>query len=497
MTRGRYLSIDWLNLLANTSPKKPHIHFIGIGGIGMSALALILVKRGYSVSGSDQNTNNSLENLTSQGITVFTSQRAINITNISRNRTKSPLIIVSTAIPKTNPELRAAKNAGLEILHRSDLLAYLIRNQPSIVVSGSHGKTTTSTIITTLLALSNNDPTAVIGGVVPFYKSNGHAGKGKFIVAEADESDGTITKFKSEIGLITNIELDHTNYYSNIESLIQTMKRFARNSKIILANYDCKKIREKIYPTKWWSNQTIKGIDFAAIPISMNGKETIVNFHEKEVFIKQIKIPLPGHHNLSNVTGAISACRLAGIPFEKLEPCLENIQPPDRRFQFRGIWNQRQIVDDYAHHPSEIKATLSMVQLIMNSKISKLPQRPKRVVSVFQPHRFSRTKDFLNDFAKSLEQSDEIILAPIYDAGEAPILGINSQALAKCINKIKPSLKVSVAQNFDEVIQLIKKNTTQGDLILNIGAGNINNIWEKLQDSKPLLNTIPSIIQAA
>ena len=448
----------------------------------MSALALILANRGYSVSGSDQRISNSLQTLIANGITIFKNQSALNISSVCKNQIQSPLIIISTAIPSTNPELRAAKSAKLKILHRSDVLAHLIDNQPSIVISGTHGKTTTSTIITTLLAKNNQDPTAIIGGLIPYYKSNANSGKGKLLVAEADESDGTIVKFNATLGLITNLELDHINHYTNIKYLIKTMKTFGENSNKLLANYDCGSLRKNFKNSIWWSTKRIKGVDFAAIPSLLTGKKTIANFYEKGKFIGEIVISLPGLHNLSNVTGAIAACRLIGISFKKLQQYTNALEAPLRRFEFRGIWNGRQVVDDYAHHPTEIKATLSMVKLMINSKESILPNIPKRIVSIFQPHRFSRTKHFLKEFSTSLSISDLIILPPIYDAGEIPINGVNSEAIAKCIKTINPNVPIVLCNDFDELIEVIQNHTKSGDLIVNMGAGNINNLWQKLKN---------------
>ena len=461
---------------------KPRIHFIGIGGIGMSAIALILAKRGHSISGSDQKFSNNLKSLVAEGITIFKSQTASNIDTICSSAKSPPIVIISTAIPSTNPELRAAKNAGLEIFHRSDLLANLINNQPSIVIGGSHGKTTTSTIITTLLALTKQDPTAVIGGVVPIYKSNGHAGKGKLIIAEGDESDGTIVKLKGDLAIITNLELDHTNHYSNIKSLIKTMKEFGKNSNNLLANYDCPQIKDNFKASFWWSNKIIDKLDFSAIPIHMSGQSTIANFYEKGKFIGEVKMPLPGLHNLSNVTASIAACRIYGISFIDINKIIHNLKAPNRRFQFRGEWKERQIVDDYAHHPSEISATLSMSRLMINSGKTILPKIPKRIVAVFQPHRFSRTRDFLDDFANALQVADSIIIAPIYNAGEAPIKDINNNSLAECIQKKNPNIPLFSANSFYHLIEIIEKNTKEGDLILNMGAGDINILWDKLKN---------------
>ena len=448
----------------------------------MSALALIMAKRGYSISGSDQSDNQSIQSLSKTGITIFNSQTASNIDRIySSQKQKKLLIVISSAIPKTNPELRAARNAKLEIIHRSDLLASLIKSQTSIVVSGSHGKTTTSTLITTLLALTKQDPTAVIGGLVPFYQSNGHAGDGNLLIAEADESDGTIIKFKGDLGVITNLELDHTNHYQDIESLIKTLKKFANNSKILLANFDCPIIRKNFRSSIWWSIKNNQDVDFAAIPISVNGKETIANFYEQGNLIGKIKIPLPGLHNLSNTTAAIAACRLAGIPFTKLNAIVHKLEAPNRRFEFRGSWRKRQLVDDYAHHPSEVSATLAMGRLMIDSGKSILPRQPRRIVAIFQPHRFSRIRDFQKDFAKALKKADLIILAPIYGAGEQAIEGINNESLAQAIKEENATIPIHIAKDIDNLIDLIEEHTQEEDLILNMGAGDTNLIWEKIQ----------------
>ena len=455
----------------------------------MSALALIFAKKGYSISGSDKKETQCIQNLVSAGVKIFKEQSATNITSICQNNETSPLVVISTAIGNSNKELQAANKAQLKIWHRSDLLAELIRqHSQSILVGGSHGKTTTSTIIATLLHLTNQNPTVVVGGLVPCLNSNGKAGKGNFLIAEADESDGTIQKFQGKVGIITNLELDHTNHYKDLASLIITMKKFAENCNQLLLNRDCKILRENFKNASWWSTKTFKNVDYAGIPVESNGKETIADFYEKGSFVGKIKIPLVGKHNLSNAIAAISACRIEGVPFLQLQNQLINIETPKRRFQLRGIWEGRQIIDDYAHHPTEIDATISMARLIINSKKKSLPMLPKRLVVIFQPHRFSRTKDFQNGFVKSLLKADSLILAPIYAAGEEAIEGINSKYLAKLIQNQNKDLPIVVANNFNELIDLVKKQTYKNDLILNMGAGDINKLWSELIKNEPKNN---------
>jgi len=462
----------------------------------MSALAGILVKRGYSISGSDKKINNRIKRLAEQGVHIFKDQNATNIQAICRKNDFQTLVVVSTAIPKNNPEVQAAKAANLKICHRSDILADLIQKQPSIAVAGSHGKTTTSTFITTLLAQSNQDPTAVIGGVVPYYNSNGHAGLGKLLVAEADESDGSLIKFQSQLGVLTNLELDHTDHYPNIKALIKTMQLFSKNCKYLLANHDCPNLRENIEASTWWSIEKSQGVDFAGLPIKIAGNQTIANFYEKGQRIGEIVLPLAGLHNLSNAIAAIAACRLAGIPFNVLQKNIAHIETPGRRFDFRGTWKGRQIVDDYAHHPSEVKVTLKMARLMINSGQSPLPKAPKRLVVIFQPHRYSRFNQFLQDFAIALGESDLILIAPVYSAGEAPIKGANSQNLAQCIKKYYPMIPVVSAENLEELTVFVETHTMKDDLVLTLGAGDINTLWEKLRDHKNPTKWKASILAA-
>ncbi len=449
----------------------------------MSALATILSKRGYSVSGSDSKKNIAISNLEKEGIKIFSGQNASNIQTICNSKIL-PLIVSSTAIPPNNLELKAAQKEKLEIWHRSDLLAYLIQKQPSIAIAGSHGKTTTSTMITTLLAMANEDPTAIIGGYIPYYRSNGHAGSGKLLIAEADESDGTLVKFQAKLGLITNLELDHTDHYCNLEEVIQAMQTFGKGCKSLLANYDCPTIRQNLKASAWWSIKTKKGVEFAALPVSIDGKETIAEIYEKGEFLGEIKLSMPGLHNLSNAIAAIGACRLEGFSFGELQNLIPQLQAPKRRFDYRGEWNERLIVDDYAHHPSEVRATVEMARLMIKTGRSPLPRPPKRLVVVFQPHRFSRTQEFLHDFASALGGADSVLLAPVYGAGEMAIEGATSQALAESIKKTHSKIFIGVAKNFKEIEVLLTEKTNRNDLIIAMGAGDINTLFDQLQLKK-------------
>ncbi len=457
----------------------------------MSALAMILAKSGYSISGSDNKKSSMLKELAANDINIFESQEPKNIDQIIKVKNKNTLVVISSAIRENNLELNRARKCNLTVKHRSEILAWLIDKNNSIVVSGSHGKTTTSTYITTILSLANKEPTAIIGGIVPLYKKNYNFGDGQLLIAEADESDGSLIQFKPNIGVITNIELEHVDHYKNLEDLIITMKNFASNCKCLIGNADCKNVKENINASTWFSTKMIDNIDFSLIQKKSNGCEIIAEYYEQETYIDLIKIPVPGKHNLSNTIAAIAACRRAGIIYEQIKKGIENLQLPARRFDYKGLWENRLIVDDYAHHPSELDAAISMASLMLNTKNNIFPISPSRLVTVFQPHRFSRSKKFEQDFAKSLMQSDLVFITPIYSAGEDAIQGIDNRSLAYQMKLLKPNLEIYTPNNNQELIKLIKEKTKPKDLIIMMGAGNINTIWQKL-----FLNSINSDLAA-
>jgi len=456
------------------------VHFIGVGGIGMSALARILADRGQTVSGSDPRDNATVQNLRDRGVRIFSEQTAASINTLLEAHEQAPIVVISTAIPDDNPELVRARERGLDIWHRSDLLAALISQQPAIAVAGSHGKTTTSSLITTLLHQAGEDPTAVIGGIVPCIGSNGHSGQGRLLVAEADESDGSLVKFQASLGLITNLELDHTDHYRGLDDLIKTLQRFGNGCDRLLANHDDPILREHFRADAWWSVQTSDEVDFAALPLQLDGDRCHARFFESGKAVGEFTLPMPGLHNLSNATAALAACRMEGLSLERLMGGLAALQTPGRRFDLRGTWQGRHIVDDYAHHPSEVKATLEMARLMVDSGRSPLPSPPRRLLAVFQPHRFSRTQEFLGEFALALQNCDALMLAPVYAAGEKPIEGVCSRTLADRVRALRPDLPVHVADTIDELVCLVRDGSQPEDLVLAMGAGDVNGLWSQL-----------------
>lgn len=466
------------------------LHFIGVGGIGMSALASILAARGFQVSGSDPRNTPVVEGLRQQGVRVFPRQEAATIGALCDDDALTPLVVISSAVPESNPELAEARRRGLTVVHRSDILAALINAQPSIAIAGSHGKTTTSTLVATLLEATRQDPTAVIGGVVPAFGSNGRQGEGRLLVAEADESDGSLVKFAAHLGVLTNVELDHTDHYPDLQSLIDTLQRFAAGSRRLLANRDCPILREHFQAHSWWSIESAEGVDFAALALEERGDGTRAAFYENGEPVGTLELPLPGRHNLSNAAAAIAACRLEGVPFADLQAAVAGLRPPGRRFDCRGIWQERVIVDDYAHHPSEVAATLATARLMVESGRSPLPMPPQRLLAVFQPHRYSRTAQFLEEFAAALAHADEVLVAPLYAAGEAPIAGVSSAALAEAVRRHAPQLTVQAADSLDQLVDQLAQASRRGDLVLAMGAGDVNSLWDRLAglgDTPPVL----------
>ena len=475
-----YLSLDTEAQLKKKQELPPHIHFIGIGGIGMSALAMILSKNGYSISGSDQKKSLTLKKLADNQVHIFQSQEESNIDQIIKVYGKNILVVRSSAIREDNLELCKAKKYNLTINHRSEILAFLIEQKRSIIVSGSHGKTTTSTYITTLFAYANKNPTAIIGGIVPLYKRNYNVSDSDLLIAEADESDGSLVKFNPSIGVITNLELEHVDHYLNLEDLINTMKQFAQKCECLITNFDCKNLKNNIKNSKLFSTKKINNIDFALIPKESNGCEIIAEYYEKEKFIDIIKIPIPGIHNLSNTIAAIAACRTTGILFKDIKKGINNLKLPSRRFEYKGLWKNRLIIEDYAHHPSEIDAAISIASTIIKTKNNLSKISPKRLVTIFQPHRYSRTKKFQKEFAKSLSKSDLVFITPIYSAGEDEIEGIDNKSIGYELEKLKPNLRIYTPNNNQNLIKLIKEHTLEKDLILILGAGDINFICENI-----------------
>jgi UDP-N-acetylmuramate--alanine ligase len=476
-------------------------HFIGIGGIGMSALAQVLAERQLPVSGSDTKTTHITERLRSLGVRICAQQTAGNLdlfqsspqalartqgvgtaiaqvpdgsSGISRSGTLTlepaiatlPQVICSTAIAASNPEYQAAKERGCTIFHRSDVLAAFIDDYQSIAIAGTHGKTTTSSLIGYLLLKANLDPTIIVGGEVAAWDGNARLGQGQYLVAEADESDGSLVKHAPYIGVVTNIELDHPDHYESLADVVAIFKAFERNSQIIVACWDCATVRSQIRATLSYSLDPKTGADYAAVSITPTPEGNRVVVLERGQQIGEMIVPMLGLHNVSNALAAVAVGRYLGVDFVTIAEAIATFTGAKRRFERRGEWNQVTFIDDYAHHPSEIEATLQAARQAIEQ------QGAGRVIALFQPHRYSRTAAFLEEFATAFSQADQVFLTDIYSAGEVNLHNLTGQALADAVAQHHPA--VIYQPDPKQLPQQISPCLQPYDLVLFLGAGNLN-----------------------
>jgi UDP-N-acetylmuramate--alanine ligase len=450
-------------------------HFIGIGGIGMSALARILVDRQLPVSGSDLRSTHITDRLQNMGATVFTSQIAANLAMYDRENANLPQIICSTAIDDSNAEYKAAIDLNYPIFHRSDLLAALIEDSYSIAVAGTHGKTTTSSLISYVLFKAECDPTIIIGGEVDAWGGNARSGGGKYLVAEADESDGSLVKHHPKIGIITNIELDHPDCYASLEQVIDTFQTFANQCETLIGCLDDEIIRTRFQPQITYSINPDSNADYIAKNIQYSADGCNADIWEKGELLGKISLQLLGEHNISNSLATIAASRKIGLNFETIAAALATFSGTKRRFEIKGKINNITFVDDYAHHHTEIAATLAAAR----QKVSQ-NEEFDRIVAIFQPHRYSRTQEFLSEQGQCFGDADLVVITNIYSAGEANPNNLSGADLVAEIKKNHP--QVFYHEDVSTIAAFLKDTLKQGDLAMFLGAGNLNQSIPKLID---------------
>jgi len=457
-------------------------HFIGIGGIGMSALAYVLAKRKLPVSGSDLRESHITKRLQDLGAHIFGSQEASNLDFFQTNPVATddravgmepgilasnwPQVVCSTAISKNNSEYRAAMDKGYPIFHRSDLLAALMQDYQSIAVSGTHGKTTTSSLIGYLLLSAGLDPTIVVGGEVDAWSGNARYGHGGYLVAEADESDGTLVKLSPVVGVITNIELDHPDHYSTLNQVIETFQVFQqRCCQTLVGSIDCPTVAAHIKPEISYSLEVSAGADYTVDVVEYGTSGTRARVWERDKILGPLSLRLLGKHNLSNALAAVAVGRWLGLDFSTIAAALSGFVGAKRRFEVHAVGSDISIIDDYAHHPSEIRATLAA---------ARLQAEGRRVIAIFQPHRYSRTQAFLSEFAQSFEQADMVIVTDIYSAGEPNTGLISGQNLASEI--AKHHQQVRYKPRLTELQEFLIQILLPADMALFMGAGNVNQV---------------------
>ena len=454
--------------------KVKKIHLVGIGGAGMIGIARVLLKKGYKISGSDVVDSNDLKKLRKEGAKVFIGHKKDNIKD-------ADLLVVSSAIDKNNPELLQANKKSITVIPRAEMLASIMIGYESIAIAGSHGKTTTTSMIAKIISKAGLSPTYVVGGKVLSTDENSDLGEGKYIVVEADESDGTFTHLQPDVAVLTNIDDDHLVHYNNIfDNLLDSFVMFVENIPFygyLVINGDdvnIKKISKKISRAQIKFGQSI-GCDYQITKISSSkGKQSFEIFDRKNNKNHKFKINLPGKHNVFNAAGAIAVSMEEGIPLEAIKSGIQKFSGVGRRYEKHDLYiNERKVtlIDDYGHHPLEIESNI-------NAYKEEYPN--KKVCMIFQPHRFSRTAQLFNDFIKVLKKTDSLILLDIYSASEKPIKGIHSRTIAETL-KQEGHNDVTYANNHSEVINLINNKNKTFDILVTQGAGSISLVCKSLK----------------
>ena len=446
-----------------------HIHFIGIGGISMSGLAEILLKEHFTISGSDAKESELTKHLSELGVTVFYGQRAENITDGVQ------LVVYTAAIAQDNLEFVRAKELGLPMLSRAELLGQIMDNyRNSIAVAGTHGKTTTTSMISQILLTAACDPTITVGGILKAINGNLRVGKSSYFVAEACEYTNSFLHFYPKYSIILNVEAEHLDFFKDIQDVRNSFHHFASNTKpdgMILVNGDIENCEELTagLTQEVHTFGLSEHCEFHPADISFNEK-ACATFTAMQGNTKLLTVTLniPGMHNVCNALAAIALCLELGISKEAIAAGLLAFGGADRRFQYKGSFDGVTVIDDYAHHPTEIAATLTAA--------ANYPH--KRLILAFQPHTYSRTKAFLDDFARVLSAADVVVLADIYAAREKNTYGISSKDL---LEKLKENgTECYYFPNFDEIEQFLSKKCMNGDLLITMGAGDIVNVGEDL-----------------
>jgi UDP-N-acetylmuramate--alanine ligase len=441
------------------------IHFVGIGGIGMSGIAEVLLNLGYKISGSDVQQSESTLRLQKLGANVAIGHSAQNIDN-------ADVVVTSTAVKAANPEVAEAHLRNIPVITRAEMLAELLKMKFSVAVSGSHGKTTTTSMVSTILAEGGLDPTMVIGGRLASIGSNARLGDGEIIVAEADESDGSFLKLSPTIAVITNIDREHLDYYPGIAEIKEAFLKFAN----IVPFYGCtvvcsdnQHVKEIIPQIK---RRTITyGIeqpaDYRAEGIEFHGSKTVYRLCFKGDIVDEIELNVPGMFNVYNSLATIAVGHELELDFPSIKKGLLSFNGVQRRLEIKGQVNGVTVVDDYGHHPTEVKETLAAARNIWK----------KRSIVVFQPHRFTRTKALFEEFTHAFSDADILILNDIYPASEEPIAGVNSDTLCLAIKKTGHP-NVLYIPNAEETIEYILKIVRPDDVVFTLGAGSVYKIGE-------------------
>ncbi len=449
--------------------KIKRIHLVAIGGIGMSGIAEVLLTQGFEVSGSDIHDGANVRRLRGLGAKIFIGHSAENVG-------AADVLVYSSAIHPDNPEFIEAQERGIPIIPRAEMLAELMRMKEGIAIAGTHGKTTTTSLIAWILSEGGVDPTCLVGGRLESFDSNAKLGESAYLVAEADESDGSFLRLTPVLTVITNIDPEHLEHYGSYDNLVDAFVQFANCVPFFGTNVICldhpkvAEIRERI-TRRFVTYGLMEEADVSAFDLQPEKLGTRFKVRVQGQTMGEVFVPLPGRHNVQNALAAIACSLDLELPFDTIASAIASFQGIDRRFQVKGMVGGVTVVDDYAHHPEEIRATLRAAKNNFN----------KRVFALFQPHRYSRVRDLFDAFAASFGDADVLLVTDIYQAGETPIPGITAERLSEAI-KGAGHPDVRYFPNMFDAAKIASEETAEGDLFITLGAGNVKQAAPELLD---------------
>tara|TARA_B100000700_G_scaffold192073_1_gene211536 strand:- start:1157 stop:2548 length:1392 start_codon:yes stop_codon:yes gene_type:complete len=452
------------------------IHFVGIGGIGMSGLALIMNELGFKIQGSDISDNKNIERLKKKRIPIF-------LNHNKKNIKKSSILVISSAIKKNNPEIKEAKKLNLPIYSRGEMLGHIVSLMRNITVTGSHGKTTTTSLISSIFSQAKLDPTIINGGVLNSFGNSAKLGKSNWCLIESDESDGSFLKIPFTYSIVTNIDSEHLDYYKSINNLKKNFSDFIDKTPSLGKTFICiddkhsKDILKKIKKKNYYTYGINKKANFQIYNIVQNEKiskfDLKIKIPGRENIIRNIKIPLIGLHNIKNATSAFAVCFSIGINSKTIKNGLLKFTGVQRRFNFLFEKNKAIFFDDYAHHPTEITSVLDGVKSVY---------KKKEIICIFQPHRISRVKNLKSEFSKSFIKSDTVLLCPIYKASETINLGFSYNSFAQLIIK-NSKVKLIIINNEKELQKILKQTAYGNKIYIGMGAGSISSWMRNLKNN--------------
>jgi len=445
------------------------VHFIGVGGIGMSGLAQIMKNMGFTIQGSDLNRNKNTERLTKAGVKFYHGHN-------QKNLNKATMVVISSAVKRNNKELLTARNKKLPIFKRGEMLANIIALKKNIIITGSHGKTTTTSLVANILVEAGLDPTVINGGIINSLKNNAQLGKGEWAVIESDESDGSFLKLPITYSIVTNVDQEHLDFYKSFENLKKSFSTFIDKtpsfgkSFVCIDNNNLKSLLKKCKTRNFLTYGFDKKSNYQIKNVRRNKNYSIfdlkVNFSSKKINeIKNITVNLIGDHNISNATASIAIALSIGIKVNNIKKALKRFLGIQRRFTKVRTIGKKEFYDDYAHHPTEIKAVIDSARQV---------NKNRKIICIFQPHRYSRIKLLKNDFASSFTASDIVVLCPVYSAGEKDNYNFNQDKFSKLIAK-RSNVQIINIKNQKDLKIYLKKNLLDNEIIIAMGAGSISN----------------------